>query len=104
MVTLSVAASAITITSQPENYTGKVGETATFTVVAEGDGLSYQWYYKNANSSTWHASGMEGANTSSISVPVAMYRDGQQYRCEITDTEGNVVTSDAAVVSVVIAE
>ena len=33
----------ITIISQPSDFTGQVGETARFTVAAEGEGLSYQW-------------------------------------------------------------
>ena len=36
--------SAPTITTQPQDTSIFSGQTATFTVVASGDGLSYQWY------------------------------------------------------------
>ncbi|MCD8017975.1 MAG: hypothetical protein LUE97_09325, partial [Oscillospiraceae bacterium] len=88
------------ITSQPEDYTGTVGSTAVFEVEATGSGLTYQWQYLNAGASTWRDSGMSGADTASISVPVTEARDGQQYRCVVTDGDGNTVTSDAATLTV----
>ena len=39
---------AITITSQPSYVTVRSGETASFSVSAEGGQLKYQWYYKKA--------------------------------------------------------
>ena len=39
----------LAIITQPSDYTGAVGEKARFSVVAEGDGLSYQWQYLKDN-------------------------------------------------------
>lgn len=33
------------ITENSQDYTGKVGETAVYSVKAEGSGLKYQWQY-----------------------------------------------------------
>ncbi|WP_289466241.1 hypothetical protein, partial [Klebsiella pneumoniae] len=35
------------ITTQPKNTCIKIGETGKVTVKATGEGLTYQWYYKN---------------------------------------------------------
>ena len=92
----------LAITENPKNYVGKIGETAEFTVKATGEGLTYKWEYSNANSSKWYASSMEGSKTDTVKVPVQKYRDGQKYRCIVTDKNGKTVTS--AVVAVKVAE
>ena len=88
----------ITITSQPEDYTGEVGTKATFTVAAEGNELTYQWQYQNVGSSYWQNSSQSGSTTNTLTVPVTEARDGQKYRCVITDADGNTVTSNAAAI------
>ena len=90
----------VTITGQPEDYTGAVGETAVFTVTAEGESLSYQWQYQNAGTGVWRASGQSGNKTNTLSVPITAARNGQKYRCVVTDGNGNSMTSDAAVLYV----
>ena len=90
---------AFQIVVQPESQTVVVGETATFTVEAEGDGLSYQWQYSK-NGIYWFDSGMEGADTKSLTVEALAKRAGQQYRCVITDTNGSKVTSEVAVLNI----
>ncbi|MCC8029725.1 MAG: immunoglobulin domain-containing protein [Lachnospiraceae bacterium] len=94
-LSLSSAAS-IVITSQPSDYMGAAGDTAMFTVEATGNGLTYQWQYSSNGGTTWHDSGMDGADTATVSVPITSVRDGQQYHCVIMDEEGGVVASDAA--------
>ena len=48
------------ITTQPKtNYT-KQGDTATMTIEAEGDGLTYTWYYMNAGTDTFKKSAVTG--------------------------------------------
>ena len=88
----------ITITSQPEDYTGEVGTKATFTVAAEGNELTYQWQYQNAGSNYWQNSSQNGSKTDTLTVPITEARDGQKYRCVITDADGNTVTSNAAAI------
>ena len=90
------------IVANPEDVEGAAGENAVFTVVAEGTGLSYQWQYANADSSVWRASSMSGSDTPEITVPIASYRDGQKYRCVVTDRAGNSVTSESAAITIII--
>ena len=87
------------ITAQPQSVAAAYGDAAKFTVSATGGDLSYQWQYKSAGSSAWRDSGMEGAQTATLTVPATAARNGQQYRCVVTNSEGTV-TSDAAKLTV----
>ena len=79
----------VAITSEPTDFIGVVGDTAKFTVGAEGDGLTYQWQLKKGNSWADQTSG--GANTPTFSVKVNETRFGKTYRCKISDKYGNEV-------------
>ena len=81
---------------QPENVTGEIGDTATFAVEAEGDGITYQWQYCNSGSTTWKNSSMTGTTTNKIEVKITKGRIGQKYRCVLTDARGNTVTTKEA--------
>ena len=92
-VTLKVGNS-ITITTQPSDYVGPTGSIATFSVAAEGKGLTYQWQVNS--SGTWKNSGLTGYNTSTLSVDITNSRNGNKYRCIVTDTNGSKIYSDEA--------
>ena len=101
----AVYVAGIQIISQPADFVGLVGEYATFTVAAEGEGLKYQWYFYDTASSEWKKS--SGNTSATMSVEFKSYRNNQEYRCEITDADGNVVTTNvvkivAKVVDIVI--
>ena len=86
----------LAVTRQPESVTGKIGETAVFTVGAEGDGVTYQWQYCNSGSNSWKNSSMTGADTNSIEVKITKGRIGQKYRCILKDSKGNKLTTEEA--------
>jgi hypothetical protein len=87
----------LAITQQPQDFTGAVGETATFTVKATGDGLTYQWQYKDPGGSTWLNSSFK---TPSMTCKITAARDGRQYRCIVTDASNQSVTSEPAAIIV----
>ncbi|MBQ6116710.1 MAG: hypothetical protein IJL08_05215, partial [Oscillospiraceae bacterium] len=97
---LHVAAAALTITGQPQDFAGPVGATASFTVTAEGDGLTYQWQYKSKKDGKWYNAKAEGADTATMSIEVTASRDGMEFRCKVTDAYGNQAISDAATLRV----
>lgn len=97
-VRLILKNSQLSIVTQPADFSGSIGETATFTVETTGNVASYQWYYSKDNGAKWSRSGLAGYDTATLSVPVNNARMGQMYRCVITDEEGNTVTSDAAAI------
>ena len=93
-----VVPTTLTITGQPGNYTGSVGSTATFKVVAQGSGLRYQW--QTYSDGTWKNSSLSGYNTSTLSVPVIASRNGNKYRCVVSDSSNNTATSNAVTLNV----
>lgn len=93
------AANGIAITQQPTDIAAPIGKTGTATVVATAEGdIRYQWYFKAVNSTVWKASGMTGAKTATISVPVTKARLGQQYKCVLT-ANGETVESNVIAVT-----
>ena len=82
----------VRITTQPVDFVGELGDTASFTVEAEGYGLTYQWQVWNER---WANSGSGGNKTARLhSITITEARLGYRYRCNVTDANGNTVTSD----------
>ena len=88
------------ITKQPKSVKTNVGNTAKFTVTAEGTGLTYQWQYQKPGTTTWTNSTQSGNQTAALSVPATEARNGYKYRCVIKNSVGNSVTSSSATLSV----
>jgi hypothetical protein len=88
------------ITAQPADVTAAEGETAKFTVVVDGENLTYRWYYRRGAADSWHTTSMTGYNTSELQVPVYASRNGYQYYCVITDANGNTLTTETATLTV----
>jgi len=88
------------ITAQPAAVNAVAGKTAKFSVKASGEGLKYQWQYRTSAKGSWKNASGTGNKTATISVPATVSRNGYQYRCQITDKYGNVITSKAATLNV----
>lgn len=99
-LTVGTVSGAPEITTQPKDANSAVGSTASFSVQANGSNLTYQWQYSNAASAKWYNSSMSGADTDTLNVLVTKARNGQKYRCIITDDEGRVVISEAGTIIV----
>lgn len=85
-----------TIVTQPASVSAKAGETAKITVKATGLGLTYTWYYKNANQILFHKS---TTTKPSYSIKMTEARDGRQMYCEIRDQFGRKVTTQTVTFS-----
>ncbi len=96
--TLSMIKSVITITQQPGNSVVAEGETVSTTVVAEGEGLKYQWYVKNPGSSVFTKSSI---TTSTYSYTMTAGKSGRQVYCVITDKYGVTVQTETVVLSMI---
>jgi hypothetical protein len=80
------------ITTQPANQTVNSGQTATFSVVATGTSLSYQW--KQGTTS------ISGATAASYTTPATSATDnGSEFEVTVSNPGGSV-TSNAATLSV----
>lgn len=86
------------ITTQPENYYGTAGGTATFTVAASGDRVTYQWQRSTDDGETW--SNISGGTSTTLSIPIQASVNGNLYRCIAKDYMGHIATSQAGKLTV----
>jgi PA14 domain len=76
------------ITTQPANRTVNQGQTAAFSVVATGSGLSYQWRKDNSN--------IIGAIAATYTTPATLPSDnGTQYSVIVSNAAGTVTSANA---------
>ena len=88
-----------TISTQPTGQTVTEGNTASFTVEANGDNLSYQWQQSADNGQSWPD--IDGATNDTYSIEATtISMSGYQYRCVVTSASGVSVTSAAATLTV----
>lgn len=92
---------AITITRQPTNFTAAVGMVVSFSVEAEGEGLTYLWQRRYNANAAWGSDFAGASKTNSISFTAAAYQSGYGYRCIITDANGESVTTDTVELTIV---
>lgn len=90
------AAEPIAITSQPQSVMAANGSTATVKVSASGSGLSYLWYRKLANETSFSSTGV---TSSTYSITMSYEASGQHVYCRIMDAQGNAVNSGFAVLN-----
>ena len=80
------------VSQQPESQSAAAGDRVSFTVLAGGGGLKYQWYFRKSVKGRWIACAGEGCRTGQYSLTVKGYHDGYQYRCVISNGLGKAVT------------
>jgi len=85
--------SMLAINSQPTWATGALGETVSTSVKADGVGLTYKWYWRNADMEEYLLSSSTGRT---YSTPMAEEKSGRQVYCVVTDQFGNSITSNTA--------
>ena len=90
------------ITSHPSSTTAAIGASVSFSVVATGPGLSYQWERSTDGGVTWAAvvgaTGSSYAATASISGGTANNQD--RFRCVVSGSAPPPATSNAAILTV----
>lgn len=98
-----LSATTLKIITQPTDTSAAIGDSAIFTVVAEGNNLSYQWQVSSSNGANWGDTVLDGNKTATLTVsPVATVHNGRLYRCVVTDTLfGDTVISNAAKLTVI---
>ena len=68
-----------------------MGQKYCVTVNAQGEGLKYTWYFRNAGSKTWYRSGVTDNTYDDVMTKA---RANREVYCVITDALGNTVTTD----------
>ena len=89
------------ITVQPTDVSVTMANmTARVNIVAEGEGLSYQWYLKNPNATKLSKSSI---TSDTYSVKMSEVNNGRQVYRVVTDQFGNSVRSDIISLSIKLA-
>lgn len=87
-----------TITTQPADMTVTEGQTASFTVTATSENLTYQWSQSTDQGESWREiTGATGSTYTTAATTTSM--SGYQYRCEVSNSAGSV-TSNAVTLTV----
>ena len=86
----------LTILQQPQDAQQEIGQKFSIKPAVQGDGLTYQWYYKDAGMKNFAKS---SNRTSAYAYTMQSYMKGRQVYCVITDQYGNSVTTDVATIS-----
>jgi autotransporter passenger strand-loop-strand repeat protein len=98
-VTVGNTTAAPTITTQPANQKVAPGQSATFTVVAGGVGLTYQWQklvgssWVNVSSS--NTSAFTGATTASFTITSAAASDAGKFHVVVSNAGGAIISNSA---------
>ena len=87
------------VTQQPTSQTIDLGKPLTISLKATGSGLTYQWYYKKANQTSWSV-WKNRTHASETCTPNTTW-NGIQLYCKITDNSGNTMDSDTIKITVV---
>ena len=97
-----MATVAMTITEQPLAATVYNNHSALMSVAVKGGTLGYTYQWQRARKATSSFSDIDDATSSMLEIKKtdSFARDGYFYRCVITDSTGNSVTSDAAMLTV----
>ena len=85
------------ITKQPEDATATLGTKATFSITAEGNGLTYQWQYQKVGKTTWVNSTSTGNKTNTLKVSATTGTNGMKFRCVVTNQDEIATVSEYAV-------
>lgn len=93
------------ITTQPENKSVLVGQSTSFSVVANGTNLTYKWFVSTNGGSSWtlisNGGNYNGATSPTLSVAnIPLSFNGDLYHCEITGTCNPLVISNNALLTV----
>lgn len=96
-INAAAAKKALVIKNQPVSVLVYAGQTAKATVKADGDGLKYAWYYRDADSSKFAKTNTFKGSTYKVEMNTT--RHGRQVYCKITDKYGNTVKTNTVTLS-----
>ena len=69
----------VTIVTQPVDCVVWIRDTASFTVEAKGEGLTYRWYFSDCGGAYWGKFTAEGCQIASLRIEAKPFRIGQVY-------------------------
>ena len=95
IATISLPPVELKILTQPEEVSVAKGEKFSIKPEVQGDGLTYQWYVKEAGAKAFKVSSNK---TAAYAYTAQSYMNGRSVYCVITDQYGNQVTTDTVTI------
>ncbi len=86
----------LAITRQPYSALAAKGEDVITTFEAQGEGLTYKWYYKDTDSSKFSSTSTFTSNY--YTTEMSASRSGRQLYCLVTDKFGSSVKTDVVTI------
>ncbi len=93
----SAGAAPVTITKEPTHAAAAAGKKVKTAVKAAGEGLKYQWYYKNPGAEKFRKSTI---TSSTYSFKMTKAKSGRQVYCVIRDLYGNKVKTQTVTLKI----
>lgn len=87
------SATPLQILRQPVDAEATEGSTLNVSVAADGEGLRFQWYYRDAGSTAFSRSSV---CKDTYSITMTASRAGREVFCVVTDALGRSITSEVA--------
>lgn len=92
------------IIGSPSSISVIDGSAAEFSVDVVGSYPSFLWECCRSDADVWSSVNYPGFDSAILSVPASMDLDGASFRCVVTNSKGETLVSDAAVLSVLPSE
>ena len=83
------------VIEQPVGAHLEVGKTVELSVSATGASKTYQWQYSTDGGETWQNCISRNSKKATFTFTAKATHGGNYYRCQIKDSGGNVIYSDA---------
>ena len=96
VATITRPAVELKLLAQPVDACSPIGQKFSVSPQVQGDGLTYQWYYKDSYMKDFAVSSNK---TSAYAYSMQSYMHNRQVYCVITDQYGNQVTTDVATIT-----
>ena len=101
-VKVSARTKKVTITKEPSDAFGAVGDYVKLECEASGENLTYRWYYRNPGSKTWtQSSSAKEEQIWNLKI-WGDYVYGQAFKCVVTDAQGNSAETKTVVVKEIV--
>ena len=95
VATLVIGYEPTALIAQPTSLAVGSGKEAVFRVVMAGTGLSYQWQTRIDEEQEWQDTKLDGCTTDTLRFTAKLNQNLRQYRCQVTDWQGNQLFTDA---------
>ena len=89
-----------TFTTQPKDCKVQENDVASFTVVAVGTGLTYQWQWRANASDSWKDTTLNGYNTATLLFAASAGMNQRQYRCGARNAANVIAWSNPVTLTV----